>query len=463
MPFSFPPPGNTVHLVLAALAFAAGCGPRTAEPAAGTSTTAGAATSQPVDATSPADSFTVATVFGVPLGADAETIATACPGLAPAPDPAALSRSTMAWTTTVEGIPVEINISWESGRVAVVALDLVGEAATEANFRTLQARAQADLGLGHSTRCESEDGVPFDEYLAHGWGGLKIEWRDPPFAWTGELALTKDYGPEGLRIRGFFVVPSLLPADDFADEGFVDGVVGTTTRTFTARAAGGPAPNRTAGFRPRLGPAQPRAEARGSDMVGYSPVGDAKQSAECTVDLSAAPGATILGLPFGASQKQVEEILGRPLTSANSELYFLRDVDGTPGRVHLSFYDGCLAVVLFLVDGDAATADAYRRLREWSRIPMGAGDGVSCTSEDGVPDEEHIAAGYGYLHTGWRGGEPLEGSLRLERSYSERGGLQLVFEADYIPLREHAPQIDFSPDAAGASTPQGPAGASPLP
>jgi len=426
---------TTRPLLVAVLALAAACGPRTAEPAAGTSTTTGPAASAPADPTSPADSLTVATVFGVPLGADEAALQAACPGLAPASDPAALTSSTSAWTTTVDGIPIELKISLESGRVAVVALDLVGEAANEASYRTLQARAQADLGPGHSTRCESEDGVPFDEYLAHGWGGLKVEWRDPPFAWTGDLSLTKDYGPEGLRIRGFFVVPSLMPPTDFADEGLVEG----------ARAAP-----------PVLSPslrlcvsarACPERSRRGSLPRA------AKQSAECSVDLSAAPGATILGLPFGASQSQVEEILGRPLTSANGELYFLRDVEGTPGKVHLSFYDGCLAVVLFLADGPDATADAYGRLREWSKVSMGEGDGVQCCSEDGVPDEEHIAAGYGYLHTGWLGGSPLQGSLRLERSYSEFGGLQLVFEADYQPLRAHAPDIDFSPDGAAGSWP----------
>jgi hypothetical protein len=70
---------------------------------------------------------------------------------------------------------------------------------------------------------------------------------------------------------------------------------------------------------------------------------------------------------------------------------------------------------------------------------------VRCVSEDGVPDEEHIGEGYGYMHTGWRGTPPLDGSLRLERSYAELGRLQIVFEADYLPLREHAPQIDFAP------------------
>ncbi|MBI5502488.1 MAG: hypothetical protein HY907_19750 [Deltaproteobacteria bacterium] len=440
---SFPPPSNTVHLARTALTFAAlliaaACGPRTGEPSATAVSAGGATTTVPDgDAASTDPSRTVTTIFGVPLGAEAETLAAACPGLAPAADPAALTSSMKAWTTVVDGIPIELKISLESGRVAVVALDLVGEAANEANYRALQARAQADLGPGHSTRCESEDGVPFDEYLAHGWGGLRIEWRDPPFAWTGELALTKDYGPEGLRIRGFFVVPSLLPPTDFADEDLVQGAAAT----------------------PPVLPLSLRLCASARKFPSRS----AKQSVECTVDLSAAPHAAILGLPFGASQKQVEEILGRPLTSANGEVYFIRDVEGTPGKVHLGFYDGCLAVVLFLADGPNATVDAYRRLREWSKTAMGAGEAVRCFSEDGASDEEHIAAGYGYLHTGWRDGEPLEGSLRLERSYSERGGLQLVFEADYLPLRGHAPVINFGPDPIDGWTTPDPAAASPLP
>ena len=101
---------------------------------------------------------------------------------------------------------------------------------------------------------------------------------------------------------------------------------------------------------------------------------------------------------------------------------------------------------MFLADGDQATVEAYGRLREWSRTVMGPGEGVRCRSEDGVPDAEHLAAGYGYFHTGWRDNPPLDGSLRLARSYAQQDGLQLVFEADYLPLRDHAPHYDFGGD-----------------
>jgi len=393
-----------LSLVVLALGAFAACGNRAPEPA-GPAETPPAETIAP-ETGAPQPATTV--VFGVPLGAPAEDVRAACLGgesLAPAGAP---ESAQARWATTLEGIPVDLQLTFARdapNRLALLTFDLTGDAATEANFRTLAARLRADLGPGHATRCESEDGVPFDEYMANGWGGLKLEWREPPFDYSGELALTKDYGPSGLRLRGFFIVPGLLPDPDFAD----DSVQGTFGRADKPAAA-------------------------------------AKQAAEeCTVELSGAPGATILGLPFGASQAAVEQLLGEPLTREHGELSVPRTIEGVTGTVYLAFYDGCLAVVMFMAGAEGATVENYRKLRAWAQPVMGPGEGVRCVSEDGVPDEEHIGEGYGYMHTGWRGTPPLDGSLRLERSYAELGRLQIVFEADYLPLREHAPQIDFAP------------------
>jgi hypothetical protein len=391
-------------LVALVLGVVAACGNRSPEPA-------GPAETAPVEATVPGtgDARTSTTVvFGVPLGAPARDVFAACPGLAALLPEGGAASSQARWTTTLEGIPVELQLTFAPDapeRLALLTFDLTGDAANEANLRALAARARTDLGPGHATRCESEDGVPFDEYMANGWGGLKVEWREAPFRFAGELALTKDYGPTGLRLRGFFIVPGLLPDPDFAD----DSMQGTFGRLERRAAA-------------------------------------AKQATEeCTVDLSGAPGATILGLPFGASQEQVEEMLGAPLRREAGELSIPRTIEGVSGTVYVAFYDGCLAVVMFIVGPDAATVENYRTLRAWAQPVMGPGEGVRCVSEDGVPDEQHIGEGYGYMHTGWRGTPPLDGSLRLERSYAELDRLQIVFEATYLPLREHAPQIDFAP------------------
>jgi hypothetical protein len=391
-------------LVVLALGAFAACGNRAPEPA-------GPAETPPVETTAAGTGAAqppTTAVFGVPLGAPAEEVRAACPGWEPLLPAGAPESAQARWTTTLEGIPVDLQLTFAPdapNRLALLTFDLIGDAANEANFRTLAARARSDLGPGHATRCESEDGVPFDEYMANGWGGLKLEWREPPLNLSGELALTKDYGPSGLRLRGFFLVPGLLPDPDFA----YDSVQGEFGRLEQRTAA-------------------------------------AKQATdECTVDLSGAPGATILGLPFGASQAEVERMVGGSLTREHGELFLSRIIEGISGTLYMAFYDGCLAVVMFIVGSEGATVENYRKLRAWAQPVMGPGEGVRCVSEDGVADEQHIGEGYGYMHTGWRGTPPLDGSLRLERSYEELGRLQIVFEASYLPLREHAPHIDFAP------------------
>jgi hypothetical protein len=397
-----------------ALSLVAACGTRAPEPA-GTpapapATDGGPATAEP--------GIPHATVFGFPLGGTRAELAAARPDVAlPADDGSGLSVPPT--TVMIEGLAAQVGVELVDDRLVSVGIDITGPAATEESYRKLQARAVADLGPGHATRCESDDGIPFDEYMLHGWGGLRSEWRDPPFAVTGELALTKDYGPEGLRLHGMFVVPRLLPADEFPYDDLVRG---------EKRLA--------SGCRDDL-PAAPHLD-RGTA---------AKDADACTVDLSAAPAAALLGLPFGASRADVEQELGRPLEDVGllGRNLFTQDVEGVPVQVHLAFYDGCLAVVMFVAGPGPATMDNYRTLRAWARTTaLGAGDALRCFSEDGTPDEEYVAAGFGFIRTIWRGGEPLEGSLRLERSYETAGELQIVFEADYLPLRGHAPQIDFA-------------------
>jgi len=323
-------------LVVLALGAFAACGNRAPEPA-------GPAETPPVETTAPGTGPAqppTTVVFGVPLGAPAEDVRAACAGWSRWRPPAPRKGAQAHWATTLEGIPVDLQLTFapdEPKRLALLTFDLIGDDANEANFRTLAARARTDLGPGHATRCESEDGVPFDEYMANGWGGLRVEWREPPFNLSGELALTKDYGPSGLRLRGFFLVPGLLPDPEFAD----DSVQGTFGRA-------------------------------------DQPAAGAKQAAaECTVDLSGAPGATILGLPFGASQAQVEQMLGVPLTDEGGYPSTPHTVEGVSGTLHLGFYDGCLAVVLFIAGPEGATVESYRKLRAWAQPVMGPGKGCA--------------------------------------------------------------------------------------
>jgi hypothetical protein len=344
-------------------------------------------------------------VLGLPLGATMAEVVAAFPGLEVQPLPDRPGSGAANLATTIEDVPATVGLSFADDRLFALSLDVAPDAASIDAYRALQTRARTDLGPGHATRCESDGGAPFEEYLLHGQGGLRTEWRDPPLLFTGEIALTKDYGgADKLRIRGYFSVPSLAPpADDFLFDG-VEGVLEAS-----------------------------------------------KQAAECTVDLANAPPATLLGLPFGASRAQVEQMLGRTLTDLGLSLSYPGELEGVPGTFHVAFYDGCLAVLMFVSDSSPATTANYRKLLEWARGTLGPGDALRCISEDGLSDEEHIADGFGFYATVWRGNPPLDGGLRLERNWNESRASQIVFEADYLPLREYAPQIDFADQALHGS------------
>jgi hypothetical protein len=346
-------------------------------------------------------------VLGFPLGATLADVTAAFPGLQVQPIADRPGSGAANLATTIENVPATVGLSFADDRLFAFSLDVGPDAASVDAYRALQAKARTDLGPGHATRCESDGGAPFEDYMAHGQGGLRTEWRDPPFLFSGEIALTKDYGAQDkLRIRGYFSVPSLAPpAEDF----FSDTVEGV--------------------------------------MEG------AKQAAGCAVDLSSAPTATILGLPFGASRAQVEQLLGRTLADLGLSLSDPGDLEGVAGTFHVSFYDGCLAVLMFVSDPAPATAASYHKLLEWARGTLGPGDALRCISEDGESDEEHIAGGFGFYATIWRGNPPLDGGLRLERNWNEPHASMIVFEADYLPLREYAPQIDFADQALRGALP----------
>ncbi len=389
-------PRNVPLAVLASLLVS--CGPPT-PPAAQTAEPPPPAVAS--DAGAPAPDLPLV-VFGLPLGAPTAQVAAAFPGLEvrPLPDRPGAGAANVA--ATIENIPATVGLSFADDRLFAFSLLVELDAASIDAYRVLQAKARADLGPGRATRCESDGGAAFEEYLAHGQGGLRTEWRDPPLFFAGELALTKDLGSEDkLLIHGYFSVPSLAPP---VEDSFFDGVEGVL---------------------------------EGS-----------KQAAECTVDLSHAPPAAILGLPFGASRAQVQQLLALTLADLGFSFSYPGELEGAAGTFHLSFYDGCLAVVMFVSDAAPATTAGYHKLLEWARGTLGPGDAMRCVSEDGAPDEEHIADGYGFFATVWRDNPPLDGGLRLERNWNEPHAAQIVFEADYLPLREYAPQIDFGGKAA---------------
>lgn len=356
-------------------------------------------------------------VLGVPLGGSPTDVADALdlppPGSRSGDDPAA--AETIEADLVVAGLAGRVSVRFHQGRASDLSFDVTGPAATEAAYRALAARAADDLGPGAATRCESEDGVPFDEYLRTGNGLLETAWRDGPI--RGEVQLDNGFAAGGsLQLHAFFAVPDLLPPP----EDLVRG---------------------------------PQAAPR---PAGWTRA--AKQAPSgCRVELAGAPAAVILDLPFGADRAAIEARLGRPFEDEQGDLALPFELAGVPGRLHAAFYDGCLAVLLFVVEGEAATPASYRRLRDWAReTPLGAGDGFRCRSEAGVEEQAYIEAGFGQRATQWRGGDPLEGSLWLHRAWSGEPGTVIVFEANYRPLRDHAPQIDFAGPGPGRPRSGGP-------
>ena len=360
----------------------------------------------------------VTPVLGVPLGGTPALVAEAL-GLPP-PEPSAPAappgEPPVELELAVAGITGLLEVRFHEGRASDFSFRATGADATETAYRALAARAAEELGPGAATRCESEDGIPFPEYLATGHGRLETEWRGGPR--SGQVALQGSFAVDGtLQLRAFFARPDLLPPlEDFA-----------RGPGRTPRVAGCAAANR---------PALPRA---------------AKQTAAaCTVDLSGAPPAAVLDLPFGADRAAIEAQLGRPFEEDHGRFSTPFEVAGVPGRLHVQFYAGCLATLMFLAEGEAAAPESYLAVRDWARTtPLGPGDGVRCVSEAGVEERAYIAAGFGLRATNWRDGEPLEGSLWLSRHWSGEPGTQIVFEAAYLPLRPYAPQYDF----AGAGPP----------
>lgn len=411
------PPGAVAGLALGLLV-AATCGPRPGpNGGGGGSTTGGGPAGEPAGraATNAASLDAPPAILGVPLGGTPAEVAAAL-GL-PLPEPPTAGESPplepLEADLVVAGVPGRVSVRFHEGRASDFSFDVTGAAATEAAYRALAARAAEDLGPGAATRCESEDGVAFDEYLRTGNGRLSTEWRGGPG--VGEVQLDNGSAADGsLRIRAFFAVPALLPPA----EDLVRGSQGTSRRA-----------------------------ARPARLLAAK-----QEPAGCAVDLSGAPPASILGLSFGADRAAVEAALGRAFEEDHGELSAPHEIAGVPGRLHARFYDGCLAVLLFVVEGEAATPAGYGALRDWARgTALGPGEGFRCLSEAGVEEQAYVEAGFGQRATHWRGREPLEGSLWLHRAWSGEPRAQIVFEADYRPLRDRAPQIDFAGGTEPAS------------
>lgn len=354
-------------------------------------------------------------VLGVPLGEPPAAVAAAL-GLPPPESAAAASptqRDALETDVVLAGVPGRLTVSFHERQACSLSFATTGADATEAAYRALAARVAEDLGPGNATRCESEDGIAFDSYLATGHGRLETEWRGGPR--TGSVSLRGAFAANGsLRLEAFVALPDLLPMP----EEFVRG------------------PHAT-----------PRLADRRATRPSF-PFATKQAAAGCTADLSGAPPASLLDLPFGADRTAIETKLGRPFEDDHGQLSVAYEVAGVPGRLHLRFWAGCLAVLMFMVDDEAATPANYLVLRDWARTTaLGPGDGLRCLSEAGIDEREYIAAGFGLRATNWHGGEPLDGRLWLHRPWSGEPGAQISFEADYRPLDPYAPQYDF--DGAG--------------
>jgi hypothetical protein len=333
--------------------------------------------------------------LGYAFGATRDELLVGPPALVFAPDGASAEIS-----LDVDGVTVPLQLRLHRERLYSVSFRLGGAGATIDAYRTIVAQVEAGLGDGASTRCESEDGVAFEQFVATGQGALRTEWRDAQI--VGDVSFSRSYEPTApFEIRGYATAARLAPP--CVPDDTVCGEKEGASRTVA-----------------------------GNDASG------------CSVDLSAAAPASVMGLAFGAPRAEVEAALGQTLGSDSWWGAGLpREIAGAAGRLRLDFYDGCLAVVGFQTDDGVATVDAYRAAQAWARSELGPGAAFRCVSEEGVPDMQHVEAGRGSFHTRWRGGEALEAELRLEALYGTREAPRIVLEVSYLPLRPHAPRIDF--------------------
>jgi len=357
-----------------------------------------APTVEPIDRTAADGAGQTLSVFGFTFGTSRAALIDERPSLTFTSDPSTDRGVRTETALEIEGVPTSVGLYYYDDRLYMITFAVVGAAATVEAYRSLVARLEADVGDGASTRCESEDGVPFARYLTEGRGYLITDWADDRV--TGRISASRFGGaPGSLGVRGALSFRRFAPICDVEDL-----------------------------------------------VCSAPPASQKKETARgCTVDLSTAPPASLMGLRFGSSRTEAEAALGLPLDEGGVYPTAPMTIDGVQGQLHLGFYDGCLAVIMMTVHGDGATIDAYHALQTWASDAsrLGPGDAMRCVSEEGVPDPEHIASGRGSLNDQWRGDGPVEASLRLEALYGRREPSEIVFQASYLPLRDHAPQIDF--------------------
>lgn len=343
------------------------------------------------------------TVFGIELGASRAALTRSFPEVELVDDEAQQGVELGRVRSRVADQPIEIVFTLYQGRLANLSFEVSSRPTTFETYRQILAALEAQLGDGVSTRCVSEEGIPLDEYIATvGRGHLGTSWDEERF-WA-RLSLNRDFSPDR-RFRVTAAISSrqvLLPCDlDLICEG----------------------------------------EGADDERTAKS----SKEAAEqCRVDLSESPPGSIAGLDFGMTRRQVEATLGSSLDGGAfaSDLPF--ELVGRQGRLSLRFYDGCLAAMIFVIHDEGATIEAFRALHAWAGGELQAQvDTARCESEEGVSLDDHIANGDGQLNAIWRQSGTVEASLRLSALYGRRSSPELVFEASSLPLRPHAPTIDF--------------------
>lgn len=328
----------------------------------------------------------VPSLFGLRLGASLEDLRADVVGVEQEPTPSE-GPGLAHGHVQISGQLAEVRLELWRGRLAAARVILVGGAVGVATFGRLEEEIAEALGPGLRSRCESEDGVPFDRFLADGWGSLSVEWPEGPV--RARLRLSQLGGSPEPQIDLSLEHAALyreylrsLPED----EGLVRGVIGGAGK---------------------------------------------EERAGCTVDLSSDEPASFLGVRYGASIDDVVAVQGGALDS--SRLTVSREVAGVPSTVVFGFYSGCLATVLVLVEETDDPERAYRALGRLASEAAPEAVRRRCESErrDGPPETS--------LDTLWLGTSPLDG--HLTQGWSEDVAVSL--ELSYVPLRPYAPRYDF--------------------
>lgn len=286
---------------------------------------------------------------------------------------------------SMEGVALRTQLSFLEGRLAQVTASAsdVSLSAYENIVRGLE----RELGPGRPSVCAHDGDIPFAEYIASGRGSISREWRDEHvFARISLSPMTTDALALHAHAMWLPLTERHPPDHDFK-----------------------------------------RARKQASRASACGEVGPS-------------PGA-FHQIPYGSSAADAARRLGEGAILDRDRITVPHRIGGVDGELTLSFWDDCMASVLFVAPGSVAS---YRSIQAVLLDELGTPERRERCSPTGAdPTAEEIAAARGSFQTLFRD-EQIRGSVRL--STIRPGEPQVVVDISFLPLARRAPRIDFAED-----------------